>query len=143
MKRSVKLLGVLVGVLVLIQLRRPERDNPPVTADVVAPPEVKAILKRACYDCHSHETVWPWYSNVAPISWMVARHVELGRYRLNFSAWESYDEKQKAHKLEELVDEVTEGEMPMPGYVALHSEAKLTDAEKATLLNWAKQPKAP
>lgn len=133
---------VLLGLVVLFlgaQLVRPDRSNPPVESDVDAPPEVKALLKRACYDCHSHETTWPWYSNVAPVSWVVAHHVDEGRAELNFSKWAAYEPKRRAHKLEETEEMIEKGEMPLPGYVALHPEAKLTDAEKKTLIDWAKQ----
>jgi hypothetical protein len=139
MKRGVKLALGFVAVLVLIQAIRPEHTNPPVTADVVAPAEVKSLLKRACYDCHSNETTWPWYSQVAPVSWLVARDVNDGRKHLNFSVWESYEPGRKAHKLEEIEGEVSEGEMPMAIYLPMHPEAKLTEAEKNALIAWAKQ----
>ncbi len=133
---------VLVGLVVLfvgMQLVRPDRVNPPVTGEVQTTPEVKALLKRACYDCHSNETVWPWYSNVAPISWVVAHDVDEGRRELNFSEWASYEPKRQAHKLEETEEMVEKGEMPLGIYVVLHAEAKLTEAEKKTLIDWAKQ----
>ena len=139
MKRGVNVaLGVVV-VLVVMQLVRPTRENPAVTGDLVTPPDVKSVLKKACYDCHSNETVWPWYSNVAPVSWLVARDVNEGRKHLNFSVWESYEQKRKDKKLEEIGEEVSEGEMPMAIYVPLHPEAKLSDAEKKLLVDWAKQ----
>ena len=139
MKRGVKVaLGVVV-VLVVMPLVRPTRENPAVTGDLVTPPDVKSVLKKACYDCHSNETVWPWYSNVAPVSWLVARDVNEGRKHLNFSVWESYEQKRKDKKLEEIGEEVSEGEMPMAIYVPLHPEAKLSDAEKKLLVDWAKQ----
>lgn len=139
MKRGTKVaLGVVV-VIVVMQLVRPTRENPPVTGDLVTPPEVKSVLKKACYDCHSNETVWPWYSNVAPVMWLVARDVNDGRKHLNFSVWDSYEQKRKDKKLDEIAEEVGEGEMPMAIYVPLHPEAKLTDAEKKLLVDWAKQ----
>lgn len=108
--------------------------NPPVTqAAVWSSPDAEAIAKRTCYDCHSHETHWPWYSNVAPVRWFVANHVEEGREHLNFSMW---DVKQKhAH---EAAEEVEEGEMPLPPYLLTHSEAKLSDADKKTLMEGLK-----
>lgn len=131
------LLGVGV-VFVLIQLVRPSMTNPPVTGDVGAPPEVAAVLKKACYDCHSNETVWPWYSQVAPVSWLVAHDVNDGRKHLNFSEWQGYEEGRKLKKLKEIDEEVGEGEMPMAIYLPAHPEAKLTDAEKKLLTDWAK-----
>jgi cytochrome c551/c552 len=138
MKPAQKILLGVVALLVLIQLYRPAQTNPPVTGEVNAPPEVARLLRRACYDCHSNETKWPWYANVAPVSWLVTHHVDEGRRELNFSTWASYPPKKVAHKLEETEQLVQTGEMPMKGYVALHPEAKLTDAEKQTLLTWAK-----
>lgn len=132
---------ILLGVVVLlgaIQLIRPEKTNPPVTGEIETSPEVKALLKRACYDCHSNETTWPWYSNVAPISWLVIDHVNEGREELNFSEWKSYEAKRQAHKLDEAAEQIESGDMPMSGYAPMHPEAKLTDAEKKTLIDWAK-----
>ncbi|MFT3713734.1 MAG: heme-binding domain-containing protein [Archangium sp.] len=140
MKRGVKIALGFVAVLVLIQAIRPEHTNPEVTGDIVGvPPDVKLVLKKACYDCHSNETVWPWYSQVAPVSWLVARDVNDGRKHLNFSVWETYEQKRKTHKLEEIEGEVSEGEMPMAIYLPMHPEAKLTEAEKNALIAWAKQ----
>ncbi|MFZ5439092.1 MAG: heme-binding domain-containing protein [Myxococcota bacterium] len=129
----------LAALLLLAQVIRPEKTNPPVTGDVGAPPEVAAVLRRACYDCHSNETKWPWYSNVAPISWLVVRDVNEGRKHLNFSEWQAYEPGRRAHKLEETEGEVAEGEMPMAIYVPLHPEAKLSEADKQLLIEWAKK----
>jgi hypothetical protein len=131
MSRKVKLLGGLVGVFVVMQLVPFGRDhtNPPVKAEPQwTSPEVRALVVRACFDCHSNETKWPGYSNVAPISWLVQHHVDEGRHELNFS---EFDKPQKHAKDAE--EELREGEMPMAGYVAMHGEAKLTDAEKKQL----------
>ena len=94
------LLGLVVA-LVAIQLVPVDRTSPPVTADIAAPANVRAVLKRACYDCHSNETTWPWYSRVAPVSWLVARDVREGRKELNFSDWGGYAAKRQARKLKE------------------------------------------
>lgn len=131
MSRNVKILGALVGVFVVMQLVPYGRDhtNPPVKAEPQwTSPEVRALAVRACFDCHSNETKWPGYSNVAPVSWLVQHHVDEGRHELNFS---EFDKPQKHAKDAE--EELREGEMPMGGYVAMHSEAKLTDAEKKQL----------
>lgn len=143
MKLLPKLTLGLVVVLLGMQLVRPEKTNPPVTGEVTAPAEVLPLLRRACYDCHSNETKWPWYADVAPVSWLVVHHTDDGRKHLNFSTWASYEPKKQAHKLEECEELVQSGDMPMPGYVALHPEAKLSDAEKATLLAWFKTRGAP
>lgn len=131
MSRNVKILAALVGVFVVMQLVPYGRDhtNPPVKAEPQwTSPEVRALAVRACFDCHSNETKWPGYSNVAPVSWLVQHHVDEGRHELNFS---EFDKPQKHAKDAE--EELREGEMPMGGYVAMHGEAKLTDAEKKQL----------
>ena len=100
------LLGLVL--LAIAQAFRIDTTNPPVEQDVAAPPAVAAVLRRACYDCHSNETVWPWYSHVAPVSWLLARDVREGRAELNFSVWDSYEAKKKAKKLKETAEEVVE-----------------------------------
>ena len=94
------------------------------------------MLKETCYDCHSNETKYPWYSNIAPISWLVADHRNEARHHLNFSIWGDYSQKRKDHKLEECIEMVQEGEMPMDSYTWFHPEAKLTEDQKQYLLEW-------
>lgn len=130
----------LLGLLVIfagIQLVPVDRSNPPVETEVPAPPEVRAVLRRACYDCHSNETVWPWYSKVAPVSWLVASDTHDGRKELNFSTWNRYTSEQQAKKLKESWEQVAEGEMPLWIYMPTHREAVLSDADKALLRAWA------
>jgi hypothetical protein len=138
-------LGV-VGLLAAIQLAPVDRSNPPVEAEVPADPNVRAILRRACYDCHSNETVWPWYSRVAPFSWLVARDVREGRRELNFSTWNQYTTKQQIKKLKESWEEVAEGEMPPWFYLPVHRDAVLPPEDRAALRQWSAggpQPLAP
>ncbi|MCA8913433.1 MAG: heme-binding domain-containing protein [Planctomycetes bacterium] len=132
-RRLVKplLLGA-IGLAALIQLVPYGRshDNPPVTAEPQwDSPETQALVKRACYDCHSNETKWPWYSNVAPVSWLVQNDVNEGREHLNFSEW---DRRQK--HADDAAEEVRDGEMPLWVYLPAHPEARLTDAEKQQLI---------
>jgi hypothetical protein len=129
-------LGVVV-VLVAIQLVPVDRSNPRVEAEVPAPPEVRAVLRRACYDCHSHETVWPWYSRVAPVSWLVAADVHEGREELNYSTWNRYGAKKRVKKLKETWEEVEEGEMPPWWYLVVHRDAVLSAADRVSLRDWA------
>ena len=129
---------VFAVLLVAIQLVPVNRSNPPVEGDNAPPPEVHAVLKRACYDCHSHETVWPWYAYVAPASWLVGRDVREGRKHLNFSRWETYEAKRRNRKMMEIEEMVASKEMPPWFYVPLHAEAKLGDAERALLSDWAR-----
>jgi cytochrome c551/c552 len=137
MSRLLRSAGVVLLVgLVGAQLVRPARDNPPVTGDVAAPPDVQGLLRRACYDCHSHKTVWPWYAGVAPISWLVAHDVAEGREKLDFSTWNAYAPGKRVKKLRESAKEIAEGEMPPWQYTLVHPEARLSDAERARLLAW-------
>lgn len=119
-----------------------ERTNPPVVADVGAPAPVRELLVRACYDCHSHETFWPWYSGVAPVSWLVARDVREGREELNFSRWEA-GSRGPSRRLRECAEELREGAMPPRPYLALHPEARLSPAEQEALLAWLGQAGGP
>lgn len=129
-------LGILL-LLVAIQLVPVDRSNPSVEVEVPAPETVRAILRRACYDCHSNETVWPWYSRVAPVSWLIARDVRKGREELNFSTWNRISPRQQAKRLQESAEEVAEGEMPPWFYVCIHRDARLTAEDRSALRNWA------
>lgn len=143
MKLFPKVMMGLGAVVVLAQLARPSMENPPVTGDIQAPAEVHGVLKRSCYDCHSNATKWPWYAQVVPVSWVVAHDVNDGRKHLNFSEWENYEPGRKLKKLKEIAEEVEEGEMPMEIYVSLHGDAKLSEAEKKSIVEWAERAGAP
>lgn len=99
--------------------------------------EISGILKTSCYDCHSNETQYPWYSNVAPVSWLVSKDVREAREELNFSTWQDYDMMEKLEKLDDIAIEVKEGEMPMGIYTVIHSSAKLDDAQRQLIIEWA------
>ena len=122
----------------------PAKTNPPVdptrSFDTVMkpPPEVRDILRRACYDCHSDETKWPWYADVAPVSWPVRKHVVDGRRHLNFSQWLKPGETKYSSwsEFEEIGISVLDKRMPIPGYDLMHPEAKLTQAERETIAKW-------
>ena len=98
---------------------------------------VRAVLERSCYDCHSHETRWPWYAWVAPTSWLLAWDVSEAREHLNFSTWNRYDAEKRRELLEEAWEEVEEGHMPLRIYLWLHPDAKLGDAERELLRDWS------
>lgn len=135
-------------LLVIIQFFRIDKTNPKIVAEndfifQTNPPEhIQTILKTSCYDCHSNESTYPWYTNVAPISWWIKHHINEAREELNFSTWASYPLKKQKHKLEEVYEEVEEGEMPLPSYLIVHSEAKLTTEQKNELVAWFKAEKA-
>jgi hypothetical protein len=123
--------------LVGIQFIDVDRSNPPVTKELQASTEVKLILKDACYDCHSNETKWPWYSKVAPISFFVSNHVVEGREHLNFSTWgDMYTPKQNEYK-KEIWEEIEKGEMPLTNYTWLHPKSKLTIEQRQVIKKWA------
>jgi hypothetical protein len=136
-KRLLRVLVALLVVFGLLQLYPVQRSNPPVTAGLEAPADVDAILRRACYDCHSNETRWPWYAYVAPVSWLVVHDVDEGRRELNFSIWGQYDEAKRISKASSAVEEIEEGHMPLPKYVRMHSEAAVSKAELERLEEWA------
>jgi hypothetical protein len=137
-----KIILGLVVLLVLIQFIRIDKTNPPVDKSIdfitLTQPsaEVKGILLTSCYDCHSNETTYPWYTNIAPVSWWLKHHINEGREHLNFSQWGSYTEKRQQHKLEECIEEVHEGEMPLSNYTLMHKEATLSPAQQEQLNAW-------
>lgn len=137
MKLAGKLVLGIVVVLLLMQLGQCERTNPPVSGEIDAPADVKAVLDRACYDCHSNRTVWPWYSRVAPMSWLLYRDVMEGRRRLNFSEWDKVPADKRARRIAACAREVKSGDMPLWLYLPLHPTAKLSDADKALIEKWA------
>ncbi len=100
-------------------------------------PAVAATLKTACYDCHSNQTDYPWYNTVAPVSYWIANHIEEGKHHLNFSEWGSYSTKRKDHKLEEILEEVKDGKMPLDEYTWTHADANLNEQQINELLQWA------
>ncbi|MDF1673338.1 MAG: heme-binding domain-containing protein [Vicingaceae bacterium] len=134
----------LLAILVVIQFFRIDKENPEAIPrkDFItqtSPPEaIQKLLKNACYDCHSSTTKYPWYSNVAPISWWLKDHVNEGREELNFSNWADYPLKKQIHKMEECWEMIEEGEMPLESYLITHSEAELTTEEKELLIEWFK-----
>jgi hypothetical protein len=132
------ILGICVVVLMLgIQFVPVDRTNPPVQTQVPASADARAVLKRACYDCHSNETVWPWYSYVAPVSWLVAKDVADGRKELNFSTWNLMSAEEQREALGESWEKVLSGEMPMKIYLPMHPEAKLSPSDRSVLQTWA------
>jgi hypothetical protein len=134
--RRVALTALAIGVA--IQFVPILRDNPPVTAPLTkAPADVAAMLHRACYNCHSSETIWPWYSYVAPVSWLVARDVHQGRRHLDFSAWSGYTPAVRLKRLASISTLVTEQDMPPWFYRPLHQEAALSPDDIERLVAWA------
>jgi hypothetical protein len=146
MKKVLKWSVVALALLFVgAQFYRPERTNPSfdeaktMRANTRMTPEVSAVLERSCKDCHSSETTWPWYSNVAPVSWFLKSHVEDGRRALNFSDWATYAKRKRERKLHEMCEQVESGEMPLKSYLPLHPSARLSDDDRRVLCEWARQ----
>lgn len=134
---------IVVLVLIVAQAIRPSRTNPPtqaaldISAEAALPPATMSVFHRACNDCHSNFTVWPWYSSVAPSSWLVDYDVRAGRKRMNLSEWGNYTAEHRAKLAREMCKEVTEGEMPGPMYTLMHPQAKLTSADVQAVCSWS------
>ena len=136
------------GLVIGIQLIRPARTNPPIDpshtleAIVLVPPTVESILERSCNDCHSNKTLWPWYSDVAPVSWFVIDHVDSGRRQLNFSEWLRRDTKNPGEytreRFQAICRQVETGNMPLTSYLLLHRAAKLSQDDTETICQWTK-----
>ena len=145
MKIIKKIALILLIALVGIQFIRPDKnlsDDPYTTVfreETNPPDEVMLILKSSCYDCHSDHTKYPWYNNIAPVSFWMADHIEHGKEHLNFSQWEMYDRKKKDHKLEEVVETMESEEMPLTEYTWTHKEARLTTDQRQSVIQWAEK----
>lgn len=131
-------LVVDVGFIAM-QFKTIKRTNPDPKGTQSVTPKVDAILRRACYDCHSNEVRWPWYSYIAPISWTIEKHVIDGRRHLNFSTLHQLAPKRQIHKFEEVIDEISAGSMPIESYLKVHEDAELTDAEVDTVIKWCEK----
>ena len=138
-KLALRVGGFVVLVVVLfglIQLVPVQRTNPPVVAEPPwDSPETRALAVRACFDCHSNETVWPWYAYVAPVSWLVVHDTDEGRQHLNFSEWSAASTGGRENPADEAGEKIAEGEMPPGNYLPLHPAAQLTDAEMQALID--------
>ena len=136
---------LLIIFLAAIQLYRPAKTNPPedpshhLKAVVQVPPNVEQIFARSCNDCHSYNTVWPWYSRLAPTSWLVTSDVNDGRRHLNLSEWATYTTERQQRKLSEICSEVGEGGMPLKQYTWIHKETPLDPQERNAVCQWTKE----
>lgn len=157
MKYVKMFLWLLLGAFVVMQFFRPKKNinkGPEAIANdiskvVAVPDNIKLILDKACNDCHSNNTRYPWYANIMPVGWILNNHVVDGKKHLNFNNFAAIKgnakrtkEQIQAHKMEEVAEEVKEGKMPMGDYMKLHKEARLTDEEKNALINWAMNAKS-
>ncbi|MFT4537082.1 MAG: hypothetical protein ACJA1A_003777 [Saprospiraceae bacterium] len=145
MKKYLKYIGIALAVFLIVAQFFPiDKTNPPadMTKDFIEindpSAQIAEHIKVACYDCHSHHTKYPWYTNVAPVSWWIKGHMENGMKHLNFSTWGDYSQKKKDHKLDECIDFVEKNWMPLLTYKIAHPESKLTDGERADLIAFFK-----
>ncbi|MBT8320875.1 MAG: heme-binding domain-containing protein [Eudoraea sp.] len=145
MKIIKKIALALLVVFIGMQFFRPEKNIDTSNhleaflTETNPPEEVQMVFKQACYDCHSNNTIYPWYNNIAPVSYWLADHVDHGKDELNFSDWANYSVKKKDHKLEEVVEVIEEHEMPLKEYTWTHEEARLTEAQRQSLIEWAEK----
>ena len=144
MKKALRYTGLgLLVLLIAVQFYRSPRNEglaegpQSIVVQHQVPADIQKILRRACYDCHSNRTVYPWYANVQPVAWWLNQHVAEGRADLNFSEFAGYDTKRAVRRLQSVADEVWDRHMPLKSYLLMHPEAKLTDADVALLSRWA------
>lgn len=143
MKKVLKYIGIiLLVVLVVIQFMQPAKNIAATPAEhhisklYAVPANVEQTLVKACYDCHSNNTKYPWYNNIQPVAWWLNNHIKDGKRHLNFDEFTTYQIARQYKKLEECVSEVKEGEMPLESYTLIHKDAILTEAEKDALFSW-------
>ena len=146
MRKVLKITAIsLAALFLLAQWVRPDMSNPPVDpaerleASVEVPAEVAQILKRSCNDCHTNETIHPWYSYITPVNWWLKSHFDEGREELNFSTWGKYTLQQKKNRLEDICAVVESGEMPLPSYLWGHWDAALSPADSQLLCKWSSE----
>lgn len=139
-----KIFYLVLGIVLVLQFFRPTRNTGEahgpndITHVVQVPEEVIDILKKSCYDCHSNNTHYPWYTNIQPIGWWLQDHVDEGKEELNFTEFKKYSLKKQKHKLQECEEMVEEDEMPLSSYTWMHSDAQLSNEEKQVLVQWVK-----
>lgn len=146
MKRKLKaVIGLILLVVVIIQFianklpeNKPLNSNSDIIASGLATGEIARILKNSCYDCHSNQVKYPWYSYVAPVSWLVINDVEEGRKELNFSEWSEYPKRRMLRKMEDVGEQMEKKEMPLPIYTFIHRSASLSENDRTLIKDWAK-----
>jgi hypothetical protein len=147
MSQVKKILLVILVVIIAIQFIQPARNKSgqvlPTDISKVynIPNQIQSVLKNACYDCHSNNTNYPWYSNIQPGGWWLASHIRKGKEELNFSEFGDYSSRKQRSKLNSIAKTVEDGTMPFPSYTLIHRNARLTKDEKAVIINWANNTK--
>lgn len=147
MKRTKKLLLVLLVIFIFIQFIQPARNTSgqvvptDITKLYAVPNNVHEILKTSCYDCHNNNTNYPWYSHIQPGAWLMAYHIKTGKAMLNFSQFGELSNRKQQSKLQQIINQVKDDEMPIVSYTLIHTKAVLTPAQKIMLINWAASAK--
>jgi cytochrome c551/c552 len=149
MKKVLKIIAVIliIGLIAIQFINRPDKTTisevspDDITKKAAVPADVQVILKRSCYDCHSSQTVWPWYSNIAPVSWLVADDVVKGRQKMNFNMWGRLSASKQEKKFSDIIDVISDASMPLPKYLIIHKDAALSESDKQVLLKWANEQK--
>ncbi len=147
MKRSKKIASVLLIVLVIIQFFQPRRNRSDIIsqADIAStlnvPVIVHNILNNACYDCHSNNTNYPWYSNVQPFGWLLSKHIRNAKAELNFNEFGTYTKRRQISKLDGIANSIEDGSMPLSSYKLLHKKARLSKEDKALIIDWVERIK--
>jgi hypothetical protein len=140
--------AVVAAAFIVIQFFQIDHVVPPVVASetletaVPVPPDISLILGRSCNDCHSNLTVYPWYTRIQPVGWFMKNHIDDGRRELNFSIFNTYNTRRKGKKLEEMCEQVTQAEMPLPSYLWIHRDAVLKEGEAKALCDWTERARA-
>ena len=149
MKKALKITALILFIgFAALQLFRPDFTNPPVNASetiessMQIPENVQKILTNSCKDCHSNETNYPWYSKIQPSAWFLKDHIDEGRREMNFSVWNTYEPRRKKRKFDEICEQIEAREMPLPSYLWIHWDAKLSDQDVKVLCDWAKSESA-
>ncbi|HXB44601.1 MAG TPA: heme-binding domain-containing protein [Puia sp.] len=138
-----KILITLLALLIMIQFFRPKKNNliaaspNDILLHFAVPSTVQDVLKKSCYDCHSNNTVYPWYNKIQPVAWWLQNHINGGKHQLNFNEFASYPPKKQYHKLKDIVDTQNDGSMPLDSYLWIHKDAILNKEQKANLVKWA------
>jgi len=143
-----KVLLVILVIFIGIQFFKPVRNlsdtisNNDITKHYFIPEQITGILQRSCNDCHSNNTIYPWYANVQPVAWWLQNHINEGKHSLNFSEFGSYTPRKQDKKMEEFIEMINNDEMPLNSYLWIHHDAKLSADDKKAMVDWAKQLRA-
>ncbi|MFZ1701979.1 MAG: heme-binding domain-containing protein [Pyrinomonadaceae bacterium] len=146
MKKAFKIVIILIGaVFIILQFFQIDKTNPVIVeaetleAAVTVPADIQQILGRSCNDCHTHKSLYPWYSYIQPSGWFLRDHIDDGRKHLNLSRFATYEPKKRMEKLEEICEEINEAKMPLPSYLWIHRDAVLSESDRKALCDWTKQ----